>query len=385
VPHPSTSTEHLRPQPPLQTAQLAAPRCNPPRAPLHTEQVRTARAADIRVVLVHECDPALGGCEFSRFFQTTPQDLIADGLYARVAVAFHTGLHRTVSLCLLARELGAVRYGNRINWALNSRGHAAVDVASLHPGTALVLSRNSSDTSSRAAPLVEAEHLDRTSSCLDSPFPDPPGNEGSEPEGEGRSKSLSLARGQLVASGPDPNLTLQSVVHGQDASSEGKAQSPARAEGAEQQMTLPGALDSTNDEQGEATAEAKEEVAEEGNQHDVDDASMGATREALNDRARAALKIQSFVRGKAGRADITRATNDARHPSIRRVRQRHIATLALQAPSWHDQELRANAEGATRANFNLHLPPFGAEADDSSGADQDGLTRAGPTAAEMRV
>jgi len=179
----------------LQRSQLAdrvsasrtplQPVCNPPRAPLHTEQVRTARAADIRVVFVHECDPALGGCEFSHFFQTTPQDLIADGLYARVAVAFHTGLHRMVSLCLLARELGAVRYGNRINWALNSRGHAAVDVANLHPGTALVLSRDSSGTAARAAPLVGAEHLARASSCLDSPFPDPPGNEGSEPEGEG--------------------------------------------------------------------------------------------------------------------------------------------------------------------------------------------------------
>ena len=251
----------------LQRSQLAdrvsasrtplQPVCNPPRAPLHTEQVRTARAADIRVVFVHECDPALGGCEFSHFFQTTPQDLIADGLYARVAVAFHTGLHRMVSLCLLARELGAVRYGNRIKWALNSRGCAAVDVANLHRATAWVFSRDSSGTASRAAPLVGAEHLARASSCLDSPFSDPPGNEGPEP---GRSKSLSL--GQLVASGPEPNLTLESVVHGQDASSEGKAHSPARTKGAEQQMILPGDLDSMDDEQGEAAAEAQEEVAD---------------------------------------------------------------------------------------------------------------------------
>ena len=36
---------------------------------------------------------------------STPQDLISDGLYAQVAVAFHTGQHRTVSLCLLAQEI----------------------------------------------------------------------------------------------------------------------------------------------------------------------------------------------------------------------------------------------------------------------------------------
>ena len=37
--------------------------------------------------------------------RSTPQDLISNGLYARVAVAFHTGQHRTVSLCLLAQEI----------------------------------------------------------------------------------------------------------------------------------------------------------------------------------------------------------------------------------------------------------------------------------------
>ena len=50
--------------------------------------------------------------------------------------------------------------------------------------------------------------MTRASSCLDGPFVDPPGNEGSAPEGEGRSGRLSLARGQLVASGTDPDLAL---------------------------------------------------------------------------------------------------------------------------------------------------------------------------------
>ena len=96
-----------------------------PAAPLHTEQVRAAHTAGIRVVLVHECDPTRGGCEFGSFFQTTPQDLIAGGIYARIAIAFHTGQHRAVSLCLLAREVGAVRY--RMKEVLWSRGEAVVD------------------------------------------------------------------------------------------------------------------------------------------------------------------------------------------------------------------------------------------------------------------
>jgi len=69
------------------------------------EQVRNLRKEGITVLLAHENDPTRGGCEFATFFRTTPEDLIADGLYARVAVAFHTGQHRTVSLCLLAQEI----------------------------------------------------------------------------------------------------------------------------------------------------------------------------------------------------------------------------------------------------------------------------------------
>ena len=35
----------------------------------------------------------------------------------------------------------------------------------------------------------------------------------------------------------------------------------------------------------------------------------------------------------------------SRHPSIMRLQERHIPTSALDAPTWHEQELRANAEG----------------------------------------
>jgi hypothetical protein len=114
------------PAPPRSTP-LHPPPAAPRRASLHTEQVRAARTAGIPVVLVHECDPTRGGCEFASFFLTTPQDMISDGLYARVAIALHSGQHRTVSLCLLAREVGAVRY--RMKEALWSRGKAGMDAA----------------------------------------------------------------------------------------------------------------------------------------------------------------------------------------------------------------------------------------------------------------
>merc|ERR1711934_152228 len=59
------------------------------------------------IVMLHENDMQNGGCEFARFFSTTPQDIIADGLYKALAVAYYPGLFRPVSLKLVAKCLGA--------------------------------------------------------------------------------------------------------------------------------------------------------------------------------------------------------------------------------------------------------------------------------------
>ena len=67
----------------------------------------TASADKIRIVLVHEADPAKGGCEFGTFFGTTPQELIDEGIYKEIAIALHTPPHRDVSLALVAQALGA--------------------------------------------------------------------------------------------------------------------------------------------------------------------------------------------------------------------------------------------------------------------------------------
>ena len=72
------------------------------------EQVRTARAVNMPILMLHETDPAAGGCEFSKFFQTTPHDLIADGLYGALAMSFLPHPFRTVSVKAAAKSIGAV-------------------------------------------------------------------------------------------------------------------------------------------------------------------------------------------------------------------------------------------------------------------------------------
>ena len=63
----------------------------------------------IRIVLVHESDPAKGGCQFGTFFGTTPEGLIEEGIYKEIAIALHTRPHRAVSLALVAQALGATK------------------------------------------------------------------------------------------------------------------------------------------------------------------------------------------------------------------------------------------------------------------------------------
>ena len=66
------------------------------------------------IVMLHENDPVKGGCEFGRFFETTPQDLINGGLYDALAELFVSGTtHRKLSHALLAKKLGAEAGGVR--------------------------------------------------------------------------------------------------------------------------------------------------------------------------------------------------------------------------------------------------------------------------------
>ena len=96
-------------------------------------QVRRARKTGLRIVMAHECDAFRGGCEFGLFFTTvlarnsnqsssrcfstdnrvqlhtwqTPDDLVADGLYSDIATSVYGGMHRQVSIAIIARNMGA--------------------------------------------------------------------------------------------------------------------------------------------------------------------------------------------------------------------------------------------------------------------------------------
>ena len=73
-------------------------------APSFATEVRAARAVGMKVCMVHENDPERGGCEFARFFQTTPEDLLADGIF-KVWLAHRWGRNDCVCVLLSARSL----------------------------------------------------------------------------------------------------------------------------------------------------------------------------------------------------------------------------------------------------------------------------------------
>jgi len=88
------------------------------------EEIRRAREKDVTIVMVHENDERLDGCDFGHFFTTTPNDLIASGLYAKIALACHAGPHRSVSLVGIAREVGAITNDSTAFKSLSRRSMA---------------------------------------------------------------------------------------------------------------------------------------------------------------------------------------------------------------------------------------------------------------------
>ena len=72
-------------------------------------QVTRALACGIDLLLVHETDEQNCGCAFGDVITRTPPELVAAGLYKKIAVPWHAGPHRTVSLAMVAQALGARR------------------------------------------------------------------------------------------------------------------------------------------------------------------------------------------------------------------------------------------------------------------------------------
>ena len=78
------------------------------------KEVRYARAHGLSMLLVHEVDESRRGTAFDTFFSTTPQDLIHEGVYRTIAVAYHPEPFRQVSHALAAKVLGAVQSSRRL-------------------------------------------------------------------------------------------------------------------------------------------------------------------------------------------------------------------------------------------------------------------------------
>jgi hypothetical protein len=145
------------------------------------DEVRAARAVHTKVILAHECDPQHGGCEFSEFFKTCPEDLIGAGLFARIAVAFHPSVqHRAVSYCLLAKDLGASR--NKLRTVIAARADekaAAVTVVAARRASS-VLAMTSRRQSTDDGSIAKARRGGQDRPSLASP-----GNEPSKLTGPG--------------------------------------------------------------------------------------------------------------------------------------------------------------------------------------------------------
>jgi len=81
-------------------------------------EIRIARASRMPFVLVHENDVARGGCEFVWVLESTPPDLVQDGLFReQLAVPLMRGDHREVSFALLARKL--FEQSRQHNWKVS--------------------------------------------------------------------------------------------------------------------------------------------------------------------------------------------------------------------------------------------------------------------------
>jgi hypothetical protein len=78
------------------------------------DEVRAAMKAGIPLRMIHENDERRDGCEFARFFITTPPDLVDDGLYKALAFSWMAPPYRVISIKMtLKKQMGAVLAGGR--------------------------------------------------------------------------------------------------------------------------------------------------------------------------------------------------------------------------------------------------------------------------------
>ncbi len=75
----------------------------------------------VTVLMVHERDEELGGCEFDYFLAVTPRDLVIDGLYSDIAQPLYPGRHAPTSYATVFKSMGLHRRQVRRNRELATR------------------------------------------------------------------------------------------------------------------------------------------------------------------------------------------------------------------------------------------------------------------------
>ena len=131
-------------------------------------ELREARRMGLSIEMLHECDPSRGGCEFAKFFTTTPEDLLVDGLYSKIANALHPGPHREVSFALCAKSLGAVAQGKSIAGAKKELARATKTMSSVG---SFFLTRDSSISKPSTPPASPAGARPSTDSIASERLP----------------------------------------------------------------------------------------------------------------------------------------------------------------------------------------------------------------------
>ena len=117
------------------------------------EEVNRAMDSWLPIVLVHEEDPDFNGCPFDELYHNTPEDLINQGLYKKIAISCKPGSLRRVSLSLIAKALGAVPVLTRFEEIVHSPSRA-LDSArrSMKTGAAEMRSKMRSSSGSITSP-----------------------------------------------------------------------------------------------------------------------------------------------------------------------------------------------------------------------------------------
>ena len=122
------------------------------------KSVAAARAQKLPIILVHEQDESRGACEFSQFFEITPQALLiggSSGLYASIAIPLYAPPHRAIGLAMAGLALGATDKPDDAMALMLAGSTMASDAAAAAP----VLMRRGSTMASDAAAAAVATVL----------------------------------------------------------------------------------------------------------------------------------------------------------------------------------------------------------------------------------